>query len=1831
MKTFSNIATESQLIYKAGTTYSPIKTWSLKKTTCDVLMYEDVSPSDLDTVICSTVCYNGGTLSILELATILGFNVFDNQDSTPKRYKDEAELELFNNLIKPVEDDELIRIIDGTVILTELGSLVVNDNKKRFYYAATCRFLENFGLKNSETFPFREELSIVTHIENKRRINYYSSICKCYSIDPVVLNDEESLVSSLLLQLDTGVNVFSARLKENDFIIGSEQLIVSVHNHLNKDLVIVYSKSGEISELTSSIINSEENTELCSRKIEWGYYLRLLEDPTANLNYKTLFQFKDIIVWSEIINDKRFCWEDSDLIGLMTKDSDANLWKDISALCPTEQIKEYLQTINSNWDWNILSIRIDLDFIIENAIRYPWNYDLVINNASATTDKIETLLLLPELASVRWQWKEIMPKLHESYILNHIKDIDFDLSDWSRENVELACKYIISYPDKSWDWGYVSDKFDLKYILDNISIFAKRLDLRRLIIRIFQSKDAIEAYCKSVEFRNELCRVIETSGLYINVNELNLIWNYDSIDYLEELGFLSWCSIVPSGFENNPYICWDEEFFNRYSSKITNESGYNCVSSRIENSIIIDHNPSFLWNWDVISSNPALINDAGFAQRHIDKIKIDKAFACFTSETFCSLFSDSYIQEYLDSHPEKMSDATYLASIQLVRNNIDYPWDWTILTARTISCLKIDRLGDPKWIDKWDWDYLSQELSTDNICKYLDDYIDRWNWNTLTRKIDKEFILCNLVEYASYWDWSYILKDILSKDDLRLDGNLLPRIATIISVKDEESQSQLWNIITRKFDNEELFELIHKTSKLTEYSDLFKWDIQYLYDNKNFDLDGYVKKYSEDVDWSLLSSSKSAERLFQYDKDLFGKELWIKTIKKMLLDAKYHWDFIALSRNDSINWNPAILKTKKTQWDWNYLSENSKCFSNNAGSRIVDNIGQFKKFLNFDILSHRTDLNFDDELLKKFIFEEWNWNFISSSEKLVVSNSFIINNKDKDWNWNALSRRKNAKIDIQLLKNTKEKPWDWQALSSNSMFTCSLCDLLSLEIFKWDWAAISGRLDVEFDNNSLLNTIDQSVITWDWAKISHRNDLSFDENFIMKTYNLPLDWYAVSGSINFVPSINILSKLSVNVLDWNAISKNPHLSKDILWPYREKLNWTLVCNSAIIKEFDIDSLRKYKDYLDWNIISGSEIFEPTSKNLIEFKQELNWCIINNRKDIIYSNELIEELPEYIDWVNASRSNNVVFSVDFVKRFAGKWDWKELFDNPHIVEQQDIYLNAFKDKANGVKFLKRFKTENPKVYHFAHLFNAINIIKGRKVLSRIKGQGLFENSAGSNVHRRDTAHHYARFYYRPQTPTQYYNESLGEDSKTERMRSFVIGYDAYGKEQWDSRLECPTTKYYNAQKLGSPKCPMPVFFEFDLQEILRTQLDKCYYSTGNMQMDSSELISIKENPNRLNTEALYSTIKKDGLNNYKAYSQQEFLVLDELDFASLNNFRIICFNEQQEAILKEQLADDSICSHITLDDRTNTGIDVFYRENRNISVDITDETITIDTDYRDSSEIRIISNKVNEIELIDKEHVTKVTNDTISAYPSISFKKTGVPLTVKFVDLEKYYANSWIIYSNETLSNSLSKRYGILNEERILSFIKAANEIKIPISKELFKSNMLYSYHGISHTVRVMWNAYMIAILDKDFDNELISPLLHAALIHDLGKTSDIEGESHGNRSASLYKSLIEKIFNTGQISSKILDAVKYHSVDDSRCPNETQQNPIWQILKDADSLDRSRLPGKGCNPSFLRNNIFRTSEGKELYSLAQTLPSMTETCAWDNPIEEFKSIIIDLI
>ena len=44
-------------------------------------------------------------------------------------------------------------------------------------------------------------------------------------------------------------------------------------------------------------------------------------------------------------------------------------------------------------------------------------------------------------------------------------------------------------------------------------------------------------------------------------------------------------------------------------------------------------------------------------------------------------------------------------------------------------------------------------------------------------------------------------------------------------------------------------------------------------------------------------------------------------------------------------------------------------------------------------------------------------------------------------------------------------------------------------------------------------------------------------------------------------------------------------------------------------------------------------------------------------------------------------------------------------------------------------------------------------------------------------------------------------------------------------------------------------------------------------------------------------------------------------------------------------------------------------------------------------------------------------------------------------------------------------------------------------------------------------------------------------------------------------------------------------------------------------------------------PKFLRNTIFTNEIGKDLLSLSQVLPSLTNGLAWDSPLEEISNVL----
>ena len=105
-----------------------------------------------------------------------------------------------------------------------------------------------------------------------------------------------------------------------------------------------------------------------------------------------------------------------------------------------------------------------------------------------------------------------------------------------------------------------------------------------------------------------------------------------TFDFLEEIGALTWCVPIIGGFENNQYIKWDKNFFNRYSYKISTAEGYTCVTTRISDFTIVDDNNDFPWNWEIISTKADWIKDIGFVKRHLTQLNLKKSFELLSSE-----------------------------------------------------------------------------------------------------------------------------------------------------------------------------------------------------------------------------------------------------------------------------------------------------------------------------------------------------------------------------------------------------------------------------------------------------------------------------------------------------------------------------------------------------------------------------------------------------------------------------------------------------------------------------------------------------------------------------------------------------------------------------------------------------------------------------------------------------------------------------------------------------------------------------------------------------------------------------------------------------------------------------------------------------------------------------------------------------------------------------------------------------------------------------------------------------------------------------------------------
>jgi len=127
-----------------------------------------------------------------------------------------------------------------------------------------------------------------------------------------------------------------------------------------------------------------------------------------------------------------------------------------------------------------------------------------------------------------------------------------------------------------------------------------------------------------------------------------------------------------------------------------------------------------------------------------------------------------------------------------------------------------------------------------------------------------------------------------------------------------------------------------------------------------------------------------------------------------------------------------------------------------------------------------------------------------------------------------------------------------------------------------------------------------------------------------------------------------------------------------------------------------------------------------------------------------------------------------------------------------------------------------------------------------------------------------------------------------------------------------------------------------------------------------------------------------------------------------------------------------------------------------------------------------------------------------------------------------------------------------------------------------------------------HAGRVYLLVSMLAE-KMDLAIESTAYLMIAAVVHDLGRTNNCDDSGHGERSAKIFKMLM----NSRHIIESI---VTLHSRSDKSLDSQYELISILtQIFKDADALDRVRTGD--LNPKFLRLDEARDMIGiaREIY------------------------------
>lgn len=1219
-----------------------------------------------------------------------------------------------------------------------------------------------------------------------------------------------------------------------------------------------------------------------------------------------------------------------------------------------------IETYIDLWNWKELAENPKTDWNDKNVFKlFLENGDGSVWSNISEKAPVESIKSVIHLYPEYWSWSKLTERFDDNFINKHIENYNWDFEEISYKETGFVISLLSNPALKvcDWDWNYLSKNLPDKFIEEHIEGFA--WDFYEITV----SKNEVFKNI-FIKYKDKLDTLISKNWNWRFISEeINLNFLHKNISAFASK--LDW-HIVLNRFFNNAEIiakCLKEESFK------------SLLNQYLPNNFVVAHQ-KYLWTTNLIDffeqqnliqwESKAYIN--GFDTN--ENVKWDKT-------NFKKYNSRITTEKGFSNVSKQISDYS------LIETYPNFGWDWEGVSQNKFllndsEFVKKAFTGKFKFSANLIWDKIINTITNlDFINKHLTDFykitknVDNLLfWKLLTEKENNDFIFSNL---NFPWDWTYITENSTEK--------------TILDSFDDIDLFEKWDwkIATQKLSKEIILQNINILTTFIDWGHLI---------NNVFTIENELS-----IDNKLPQIATCLTHLTEEKRKVIWKDITVKfpfetlfpLIEQTIQNNIFEWDWNYITNHNLFPTDIATLNKFKEKINWFILSKSNSIQQKfnpkswNSGKKWFSNINRYlQKFKNnwdWKVLSQNRNINYNRLLLQKYKRKNWDWDY------LTEFGGFLLQQKrDKEKyleqilkqfpkiKFEILSNRKDIIIDSDLILSTKNKNWDWQILSENKKAEISIELILELKNKNWNWKAISQRKKIDFTNETFLQLLDKD---WDWEYLSNDTNIEFNAEFIERTKSKPWNWKKVSRHKSFVPTIELLSLTKDFDLDWEYLSKHSGLNptKELLAEFENKWDWHSITENPQINYTDIAFIERFADKWNWRFICESGKFLLNSQVLSQFKYHLEW-------DLISSN------------------NNIDFTVEIIQEFKPFWNWTALKNNKRVEELLGNYVNNEINNSSTLNFIDRIEQQWSKwkgsIYHFSHIDNAVEIIKNREIQSRNKAT-IKGDAAGNVVHLRNDAHDYARFYFRPHTPTQFYNEFLGKNTSD--------GYDSknYGWVSW----------YEKARGLGFPKCPIPIFFRFSLQEVLFKAEEQCCISNGNMQTGSTQFGSIGKMINKFGFEDLYYTPQqyatKEDYNRYRNYAQQEFLVKDELSFKDLSDFEIVCPSASDRALLLNLIGSDdkNIFTHIVVDSS------YYNNENPRVRIDEEETELHISTSFKGSGYFVLNgTSDLREMEILSGD-VNKIDKGKIVFNSYVSLGNVNQKINLNFIDES---GRSWFVYA-----------------------------------------------------------------------------------------------------------------------------------------------------------------------------------------------------------------------